>query len=308
MIQKGIILAGGNGTRLYPLTHSISKQLLPVHDKPMIYYPLSTLMLMGIRDILIITKPEDLVFFQSLLHDGSQWGINLHYKIQLEPNGLAEAFILGEEFIGSDGIVLILGDNIFYGEGLTETLVKAASQDKGATVFAYYVKDPERYCVAEFDVDGKVIGLEEKPSCPKSRYAVPGLYCYDNDVVEISKNIQPSERGELEITTVNQIYLEREQLQLEVMGRGSAWLDSGTHQSLLDASNYVSTIEQRQGLKVACPEEIAFRQGYITIEQLRELAKPLLKSGYGDYLMQLGEIKAATSPFSTAQAPSALVA
>lgn len=287
MIKKGIILAGGKGSRLYPLTHSTSKQLLPVYDKPMIYYPLSTLMLMGIQDILIITKPEDLTSFKTLLKDGSQWGIRIQYKIQPEPKGLAEAFIIGEDFIGSDPITLILGDNLFYGEGLTKTLVRAAAQTHGATIFAYFVKDPERYCVADFAADGTVVGLEEKPIHPQSSYAVPGLYCYDNQVVDIAKSISPSARGELEITTVNQIYLERGELRLELMGRGSAWLDSGTHQSLLDASSYVETIEQRQGLKIACPEEIAFRQGYITLEQLRELAKPLLKSGYGEYLLQL---------------------
>ncbi|MEM7066425.1 MAG: glucose-1-phosphate thymidylyltransferase RfbA [Cyanobacteria bacterium P01_B01_bin.77] len=290
MINKGIILAGGKGSRLYPLTHSTSKQLLPVYDKPMIYYPLSTLMLMGTRDILIITKPEDLLAFQTLLGDGSQWGIKIQYKIQPEPRGLAEAFIIGEDFIGSDPVTLILGDNLFYGEGLTDTLKRAAVQTHGATIFAYFVKDPERYCVADFSADGTVVGLEEKPMHPKSSYAVPGLYCYDNQVVEIAKSIGPSARGELEITTVNQIYLERGELRLELMGRGSAWLDSGTHQSLLDASSYVETIEQRQGLKIACPEEIAFRQGYITLDQLRELAQPLLKSGYGEYLLQLVNI------------------
>ena len=285
--MKGIILAGGSGTRLHPLTHSLSKQLIPVYDKPMIYYPLSVLMLAGIKDILIITTPHDQQSFINLLGSGQQWGLNISYETQPNPDGLAQAFIIGEEFIGNDSVCLILGDNIFHGHGIDKLLESAMQNKTGATVFGYYVKDPERYGVVDFDKNGIAIDLEEKPENPKSNYAVTGLYFYDNDVVEIAKNIKPSQRGELEITDVNKAYLARGDLNVEIMGRGYAWLDTGTHTSLLQAANFIQVIEERQGLKVACPEEIAFRQGYISAEQLKSLAKPLIKSGYGQYLMDL---------------------
>ena len=284
---KGIILAGGSGTRLHPLTSTVSKQLMPVYDKPMIYYPLATLMLSGIRDVLIITTPRDQAAFSELLGDGSRWGINIEYTVQPSPDGLAQAFILGADFIGSDPAALVLGDNIFYGGGLTQKLRSAAQRTEGASVFAYYVQDPERYGVVEFDREGKAIGIEEKPEQPRSQYAVTGLYFYDNDVVNIARNIKPSPRGELEITDINKAYLERGDLRVEVMSRGTAWLDTGTHNSLLDAGNFIRVVEERQGLKVACPEEIAFRMGYIDSEQLLSLAKPLTKSGYGVYLESL---------------------
>ncbi len=286
---RGIILAGGSGTRLYPLTRSVSKQLMPVYDKPMIYYPLSTLMLAGIREILIITTPEDQSQFQALLGDGSQWGITLDYAIQPQPGGLAQAFLIGEDFIGDRPTSLILGDNIFYGHGLPEMLRRAVGRADGATVFGYYVTDPERYGVVSFDADGRANHIEEKPQEPRSNYAVTGLYFYDNDVVDIAKSISPSARGELEITDVNRCYLERGALHVEMMGRGFAWLDTGTHASLLDAANYVRVIEERQGLKIACPEEIAYHMGYIDAADLEELAAPLLKSGYGRYLMRVLE-------------------
>lgn len=285
--MKGIILAGGSGTRLHPLTHSLSKQLLPVYDKPMIYYPLSVLMLAGIKDILIITTPHDQQSFINLLGSGVQWGLNISYEVQPNPDGLAQAFIIGEEFIGNDNVSLILGDNIFYGHGMDKLLANAKQQQAGATVFGYYVKDPERYGVVDFDDNGHAIALEEKPENPASNYAVTGLYFYDNDVIEIAKNIKPSPRGELEITDVNKAYLERGDLNVEVMGRGYAWLDTGTHASLLQASNFIQTMEERQGLKIACPEEIAYAQGFIDAAQVEALASHLLKSGYGEYLMGL---------------------
>lgn len=287
--MKGIVLAGGSGTRLFPITKGVSKQLLPIYDKPMIYYPISVLMLAGIREILIISTPQDLPNFEKLLGDGSDFGVQFTYKVQPSPDGLAQAFILGEEFIGDDDVCLVLGDNIFYGHGLTELLKSAksnVSDKENATVFGYYVNDPERYGVAEFDDTGKVVSIEEKPISPKSNYAVVGLYFYPNEVIEIAKSIKPSDRGELEITTVNEVFLSKENLKVELMGRGFAWLDTGTHDSLLEASSFIQTIEKRQGLKVACLEEIAFDQGFISKEKVLELAKPLAKTGYGQYLIK----------------------
>jgi len=287
MNRKGIILAGGSGTRLYPVTQAISKQLLPVYDKPMIYYPLTTLMLGDIREILIISTPEDLPQFKNLLGDGSQWGLKLSYTVQPSPDGLAQAFILGEDFIGDDVSTLILGDNIFYGHDLEQLLVSANTRETGATVFAYHVNDPERYGVAEFNTNNQVVSLEEKPKQPKSNYAVTGLYFYDQKVIELAKSLKPSAREELEITDLNKLYLENNELFVEMMDRGYSWLDTGTHDSLLDAGQFISTIENRQGLKVACPEEIAYRKRWITKTDLENLAKPLLKNQYGDYLLKL---------------------
>jgi glucose-1-phosphate thymidylyltransferase len=286
---KGIILAGGSGSRLYPLTHVVSKQLLPVYDKPLIYYPLSTLMLAGIREILIISTPSDLPRFEQLLGDGSQWGLNLEYAVQPNPDGLAQAFIIGRQFVGSGSVALILGDNIFYGHGFGSALREAASREEGATVFGYYVRDPQRYGVVEFEDGDRVVGLEEKPENPRSHYAVTGLYFYDNQVLDIAANLVPSARGELEITDVNLKYLSRGQLRVEVMGRGMAWLDTGTHESLQQATNFIETIEQRQGLKVSCPEEIAYRMGYLDAEGLSRLAEPMKKSSYGRYLLEIAQ-------------------
>jgi len=289
MIRKGIILAGGSGSRLYPLTIAMSKQLIPIYDKPMIYYPLSVLLLGGLTEILIITTPESQHQFQELLGDGERWGINISYAVQPSPDGLAQAFIIGKDFIGGDGCALILGDNIFYGHGLVEQLEKAAARDQGATVFAYWVKDPQRYGVVDFNDAGQAISIEEKPSFPRSNYAVTGLYYYDNQVVDVATGITPSSRGELEITDVNNWYLRQGKLQVERLGRGHAWLDTGTHESLLQAADFIATVQERQGLMVACPEEIAYRKGLIDKEQLLRLADPLKKNGYGQYLMDLAK-------------------
>ncbi len=285
--MKGIILAGGSGTRLYPLTKAISKQIMPIYDKPMIYYPLSTLMLAGIREIMVISTPRDLPTFEELLGDGSQLGLEMHYAVQEYPRGLAEAFIIGADFIGDDSVAMVLGDNIFYGQSFSKVLKEAASRDKGATIFGYYVKDPSEYGVVEFDENGMAISIEEKPKYPKSNYAVPGLYFYDNDVVQIAKNVKPSARGEIEITSINNEYLRRGDLHVETLGRGFAWLDTGSHDNLLEAANFVATFQKRQGMYVSCIEEIAFRRGFINREQLLKLADPLLKTAYGQYLVDV---------------------
>lgn len=291
MARKGIVLAGGSGTRLHPLTISVSKQLMPVYDKPMIYYPIATLMLAGIRDILIITTPRDQAAYHDLLGDGERWGVSFHYAVQPSPDGLAQAFLIGEEFIGPDPACLILGDNIYYGQGLSALLRRATARERGATVFGYYVRDPEHYGVVSFDAQGRAVHIEEKPQRPRSNYAVTGLYFYGNDVVAAAKTIRPSARGELEITDLNRLYLERGELNVELLGRGYAWLDTGTHESLLAAAHFVQVVEQRQGLKVSCPEEIAWRMGFIDDAQLARLAEPLAKSGYGRYLCELLEHK-----------------
>ena len=287
--MKGIILAGGSGTRLYPLTKAVSKQIMPVYDKPMIYYPLSTLMLAGIQDILIISTPRDLPVFEELFGDGSQLGLNFTYKVQEHPNGLAEAFILGADFIGNDSVAMVLGDNIFYGHDLTAVLARAAARKSGATIFGYYVKDPRAYGVVEFDDDERAVSIEEKPEHPKSKYAVPGLYFYDNDVVDIARNVKPSARGELEITSVNNAYLERGDLYVETLGRGFAWLDTGNHDALLDAADFVAAFQKRQGLYISCIEEIAYKKGFINKDQLLKLAEPLMKTAYGQYLVDVSE-------------------